>query len=81
VSKVVPRACQAKRRSTASKNATRSSGVFMRRTDGRSTVFRFPRSYYTVDEGIYLYIPSRGIRPRFRNRFSIYKKMKRLGID
>ena len=31
--------------------------------------------------GFYLYIPSRGVEGRFRNQFSMYKKMKRLGIE
>jgi hypothetical protein len=35
---VVPRACQAKRPSTASKDRTRSSGDCMRRMDGSNTV-------------------------------------------
>ena len=30
---------------------------------------------------LYLYVPSLGISRRYRNKFSMYKKMKRLGIE
>ena len=41
-SNVVIRACHAKRRSMPSKNASRSAGLFMRRTAGNRTVVTKP---------------------------------------